>query len=219
LMSYALGGIGLPHLDVGGAEMFFRALVKLLPEARQDLQELTARPGGFHYDAVRAEGGVCASNPSAVVLMTDLNGEAFKHDAATFDGAPYCDRSNPARKTNVQAWQRLRHWCRIALRRRDMQAWIINDWISSVWAPAYNEVMERPHGTFREAFILARIWNTSRGSALAALGAAGTKADPRDRVAAELADYARRSRTHQQRVPVMQRPGVVYDFLAGVQMS
>jgi hypothetical protein len=146
--------------------------------------------------------------------MTDLDGAPFKHGAAAFGGPNYCDRFNPAHATDIDAWRKLRHWCRVGLRRRDMQAWIIKDWINTVWAPACNEVSSRPHGTFREALVVARIWNTSRGEALTALNAAQTEADSRKRIAAELAEYAKGSSTHRDRIGVMQRPGAAYDFFA-----
>jgi hypothetical protein len=214
LMSYALGGIGLPHLDVGGAVRFFDAVAARVPAAKRDLDQLKAMPNGFRYDVVRAKGGVCAPHPEAAVPMTDLDGVPFKHGAATFGGTKYCNRFNPAHATDIESWRKLRHWCRVALRRRDMQEWIIKDWINGVWVKAYNEVISRPHGTFREAFVVARIWNTSPGDALEALRAAQGEADPRKRIAAELAEYAKGSSTHQDRIGVMQRPGGVYDFLA-----
>jgi hypothetical protein len=214
LMSYALGGIGLPHLDVGGAEQFFKALRDRVPQAKQDVQQFTS---GFRYDVVRAKGGVCAPNPHTAVSMVDLNGEEFKHGEPTFGGPHYCDQFNRARFEDFAAWRKLRHWCRVGLRRRDMQAWIIRDWINSFWVPAYNEVMRHPHGTVSEAFVLARIWNTSHGSALNALSKAGVEANPEKRIAAELSAYAAESPTHKQRVGVMQRPGAVYRFLAGAQ--
>ena len=61
LMSYALGGIGLPHLDVGGAVRFFDAVAERVPAAKRDLDQLKAMPNGFRYDVVRAKGGVCAA--------------------------------------------------------------------------------------------------------------------------------------------------------------
>lgn len=215
LMSYALGGIGLPHLDTGGAVDFFDMLAQRLPDAKEALQRLSGMPGGFRYDTVRAEGGICAPIPKDAVSMTDLDGAAFEHDAATFGGTNYCNRFNPRRRNNPEAWRELRHWCRVGLRRRDVQEWVIKDWINTVWLPAYNEVMGRPHGTLKEAFVVARIWNTSRGAALKALRAAGAETDPEKRIAAELARYADGNSTHRARLGLMQRPGVVYDTLGG----
>src|SRR4029077_16041213 len=72
LMSYALGGIGVAHLDVGHAVRFFNAFVELVPAARPDLQQVGALSPKFHYDAIRAQGGTCAANAKQAVIMQDL---------------------------------------------------------------------------------------------------------------------------------------------------
>ncbi len=54
VMSYTIGGIGLPHLDRGSAIDFFDEVISKVPAAASDLNKL--KPG-FVYDAVRnAEG-------------------------------------------------------------------------------------------------------------------------------------------------------------------
>jgi hypothetical protein len=148
-------------------------------------------------------------------LITDLEGKDFQHGAPTFDGSNYCTRFNPERELDTEAWRKLRHWCRVGLRRRDMQEWIILDWLNNTWVQAYNEVMGRMHGTVPETLLVARMWNSSKRDALKALATAGNEPDPRKRIAAELASYAARSDTNRGRVGVMQRPSAAYDFLAG----
>jgi hypothetical protein len=214
LMSYALGGIGLPHLDVAGAETFFAVLTEKVPEAKDDLRQLASMPGGFRYDTIRARGGVCAADPEAAVITTDLAGQKFQHAAPTLGGPRYCTRFNAERELDAQAWQKLRHWCRVGLRRRDMQEWIVLDWLNDVWVRAYSEVMRRSHGTVPEALVVARMWNSSKGDALKGLAAAGDEPDPQKRIALELASYAARSETNQGRVGLMQRPSAAYGFLA-----
>jgi hypothetical protein len=54
LMSYTIGGIGLPHLDKESAEAFFTELGTRVPAAMPDLDGLMP---GFVYDNVRNEGG------------------------------------------------------------------------------------------------------------------------------------------------------------------
>jgi hypothetical protein len=210
LMSYALGGIGLPHLDVAGAARFFQAFVELVPAAQQDLQRIGALSGTFHYDAIRARGGTCAAVPNQAVLMQDLDGKPFQHAFPVFGGDNYCSRFNPDGQLDARAWQTLRHWSRVALRRRDMQAWIIKSWLNEVWVPAYHEVLGRPHGTIQEALVVARMWNSSKGDALAALQAAGAEPEPARRIQVELDNYGQRSATNRERAGVMKRPGVVY---------
>ncbi len=219
LMSYARGGIGLPHLDTGKAERFFDALVARVPEASQDLQQFRK---GFRYDSVRRGGGICPQSKIAVPVvdpyckatgqMASASCTEFPHGKqADADGDLYCDQYS---QTDLVAWNKLRHWCRVGLRRRDMQVWIIEDWINNVWVPAYTEVIGRPHGTLKEAFIVARIWSTSGGDATAALLAAGTESDPGKRIAAELARYGAGDATHEGRSGVMQRPWAAYDFFS-----
>jgi hypothetical protein len=213
LMSYALGGIGLPHLDVGGAERFLDEVARRVPASAGDLDMFTKPKGSFRYDMVRGAGGVRAANPKSAVLMNDLDGVPFRHDAATFGGASYCSRFNPGGRLDAEAWRRLRHWCCVALRRRDMQEWIILDWLDHVWRKALAEVVRRPHGTIREALVVARIWNSSKGAALEALDAAASETDPDRRIAVELRKYGEGSETRRRRAGVMQRPSTAYAFL------
>ena len=213
LMSYALGGIGLPHLDVAGAARFFAAFVERVPAAQQDLQRIGALSGTFHYDAIRARGGTCAADPSQAVLMQDLDGQPFQHAFPVFGGSKYCPRFNPDGHLDARAWQTLRHWSRVALRRRDMQAWIIKTWLNEVWVPAHNEVLGRPHGTIQEALVVARMWNSSKGDALGAVQAAGAEPEPAKRIQVELDHYGQRSATNRERAGVMKRPGVVYAMM------
>jgi hypothetical protein len=210
LMSYALGGIGLPHLDVASAARFFAAFVQRVPAAQQDLQRIGALSATFHYDAIRARGGTCAAVPSQAILMQDLDGQPFQHAFPIFGGNKYCSRFNPNGQLDARAWQTLRHWSRVALRRQDMQAWILKSWLNEVWVPAHNEVLGRPHGTIQEALVVARMWNSSKGDALAALQAAGAESEPTKRIQAELDHYGQQSATHHDRIGVMKRPGVVY---------
>ena len=220
LMSYALGGIGLPHLDTGDAVKFYEELVRLLPQARPDLASVGALSSDFNYDRVRAAGGVCAPNPKAAAVMTDIDGTQFQHDASTLGGEPYCSEHDPSGRLDTEAWQKLRHWSRIALRRRDMQAWVLQYWLDHVWAEAYSTVVATPHGSLREALAVARIWSSSRGDALRALRAAGQEPDTGKRLSAELETYSHDPRTgkvddvHAARTGIMQRPWAIVDLIS-----
>jgi hypothetical protein len=216
-MSYALGGIGLPHLDGAAAAKFYRALAERVPAATDDLQRIGALSNSFRYDPIRARGGTCAPKPAEAVAMQDLDRNEFQHAFPVWGGSSYCMKFNPERRLDSKAWQILRHWSRVGLRRRDMQTWIVTDWLNTFWVPAYNEVMRRPHGTAKEALVVARMWSSAPGDALSALSAAGSEPDPRKRIAAELARYAAGSQTHRDRVGVMHRPGAAYDFVTRPQ--
>jgi hypothetical protein len=161
VMSYTIGGIGLPHLDTGSAQDFFQELIRREPGAEPDLKQFTS---GFVYDAIRNEQG--------------------------------------------KRWETLKTWCLTGLRRFDIQKWILEYWVDHYWLPAYEAVMKDPNGTLEEAFVVSRIWNTSKGAGLAALAAAKGKKTPAERIAAELATYPKKDR-----YGVMQRPGAVYKFI------
>lgn len=212
LMSYTAGGIGIPHLDVGDAIPFFDELARLLPAAGPVAAELrhAGQDGSvFHYDVVRAQGGICSTAKPKPTKLIDLDGEPFSDVAESYAGPKYCQRFNSSSRLDPERWQRLRHWSRVGLRRRDIQAWIVGDWVAHRWMPAYLEVSSRPEGTLAEAFIIARIRNSSPALAQAALKAAGSATDPTRRIMAELARYARGSETNRCRAGVMQRPAAM----------
>lgn len=85
LMSYALGGIGIPHLDVDGAQRFLSEVGTRYPKAATDVAPFTNRRQTFRYDRVRATGGPCAPHTGDTVIMTDLDGKPFEHNAMTFE--------------------------------------------------------------------------------------------------------------------------------------
>lgn len=66
-------------------------------------------------------------------------------------------------------------------------------------------------GSLQEAFVLARILNSSNGAMKKALRAAGETRNAANRIAAELGDYGHKDGTHFSRIGLMQRPGVVYE--------
>ncbi len=137
--------------------------------------------------------------------MADLDGVPFRHGAAALAASDYCSRFNAAGALDAEAWQRLRHWCRVGLRRRDIQEWVMLDWLNGTFAEAVNAVLARPSGTLREATVVARILNSSRGAMNEALRAAGDETDPERRIGAELDEYAKGSETRAGRRGVMQR--------------
>jgi hypothetical protein len=62
----------------------------------------------------------------------------------------------------------------------------------------------------QEALVVARMWNSSKGEALASLQAAGAEPEPAKRIQVELDHYGQQSATNRERAGVMKRPGVVY---------
>ncbi|MEK7995317.1 MAG: hypothetical protein AAB403_16060 [Planctomycetota bacterium] len=160
LMSYTIGGIGLPHLDTGSAIEFFTKLGKRVPAAKADLDRIVP---GFVYDSIRNEGG--------------------------------------------KRWDMLTTRTLEGLRRRDMQEWIFDYWLRNYWQPAYTAVMSEEHGSIQEAFVVARIWNTSRGAGEAALAKASGMKSSEARIKAEFKKYNR-----PEREGTMRRPIEAYEF-------
>jgi len=210
LMSYALGGIGLPHLDVGDGPRFFRHLSELLPENVQLAEYARQLPSNFQYDRIRAAGGMCDHSK---VIGVDIFNEAFHHDAVTWSGDKYCRDHNPRNVNQPEQWQTFRSWARLGLRRKDMQRWVVDTWINDYWLTAYDRVMNAPHGSMGEAFVIARIWNSGSKYATDAMSAAASSADPARRVQLALDNYCARKTTYANRRGVMQRPFAVYQML------
>lgn len=210
LMSYALGGLGLPHLDVTDAVAFFDHLATLEPKATDTAKMLGRYPGGFKYDKLRAAGGLCGSSPSAAVAMVDLDGEPFRHDAAYYAGEKYCHRFETHGVSDPKDWQAFRHWARKGLRRRDMQRWITDRWIEKYWLPSCNLVLSQPHGSIEEAFVVSRIWNSRPALANKLVKNLTGVTDQKKRIDYELDEYGKLSETYRGRKGLMQRPGVIY---------
>ena len=98
-MSYALGGIGLPHLDVEDGVAFFRQLSKLLPGKRQLTAFLQRLPADFHYDRIRAAGGLCGGHHG--ITMADPAGEPFNHAAVIMAGRIIAGGTTPGLRTTL----------------------------------------------------------------------------------------------------------------------
>ncbi|WFU10894.1 hypothetical protein QA646_08665 [Rhizobium sp. CB3090] len=204
VMSYALGGLGLPHLDTGMAQDLFDEIAQRIPASANDLKQFRQ---GFRYDSVRARGGPCSGH--SAVIMADLNGEPFRHDAVMWGGQKYCHDHNPTNELDPERWQVLRTWARAGLRDREVQQWIVDYWLRKVWHPTLERLaFEKNVDPTDEAFVVARIWSTSKGAADAAVKTAGAQADPRKRIARELVSYG-----HERRHQMMQRLGAAYDSI------
>jgi hypothetical protein len=120
-------------------------------------------------------------------------------------------------------WAIFKRWTKAALLEREAQRWILADWVARFWLPSFDAVRDA-EGSAGEALVNARIWNSSKGSALCALGAASRAqaANPGggvNRIQIELDAYARpgacpRSSEHNRsRWPYMRRPVVLLDTL------
>ena len=214
MMSYSLGGLGLAHLDKNDIVAFLKELAKTSPGTGKEVEELVQYHGGFTFDRVRSAGGMCAADPEKTVIMTDLDSVPFKHDFPYLGGLGYCPIYNGDKRLDPAAWQRLRHWERVGLRRRDMQTWVVNYWLNAYWLPAYQSVMARPHGTVSEALIIVRIANSGPALAAHAVKLAGNEPDTQRRIDTELGYYGNLKKTYHDRLGVMRRPVVVLKALS-----
>lgn len=215
LMSYAKGGVGIPHADSG----FLRALFDYLKSNYPNLASEGTRffqLKGINFDVLYANGGHC--NKPVTVINTDLNGNKFGHNQFGYAGDSYCKTYKPRASTDEKDWQIFRHWIREALNKRDVQKWIIERWLKKYWLPSYEKVVLDNGGEITEAFINARIRNSSSVTANCAIEYAKNASDP---VAAQLEAYTLKKckgkNRHSRRFGVMQRPVVIYEAFSKQQ--
>lgn len=214
LMSYAIGGVGISHADVGDLEEFIRVVADephIVPaEHRQGLLRLADaslyREDLGTYDQIRAA-GVCAS-PAA---GTDLRGEPFDHFVNVGAGSAYCARYKND-KLNAHDWLVFRTWMRAAIRNRDMQEWLAALWLEKYWDKSLKKVPRGP-GYMEEVIVNVRVRNSSPRTADRALRRPATTIV--ERVQRELDEYgARDIDTLRRRCRLMLRPVVLYRHFA-----
>ncbi|TSD87441.1 hypothetical protein FFK22_017365 [Mycobacterium sp. KBS0706] len=215
LMSYAIGGVGISHADVGDLQKFMRYVADsgLVPqEHRADLLRLADdvqyRKPGVVYDELRAA-GVCAAEK----FQTDLSGEPFDH----FDVPPkksYCTKyANSA--LQARDWRIFRTWMRAALRTRTAQEWLVGLWMRDYWYKSLDRVPEGD-GWIEEALVNVRVRNSAR--AVANKAVTRPASTPTERVQRELDAYGEwKPSTLLRRCRIMLRPVVLYRHFAGEQ--
>lgn len=212
LMSYAKGGIGLPHADSGFLKKLFGYLKNNHPELA-DKEERFFQLEGINYDVLYANGGHCRT--PLTVIRYDLNGKNFGHKTFGYAGDSYCEKYQPKADTNEEDWQIFRHWMREALRKRDVQKWIIEYWITKYWIPSYEKIVIKGVGSVEEAFINARIRNSSSVTANCAIEHAEESAN---RIESQLEAYTLKKckgkERHKRRFGVMKRPIVLYQHFS-----
>ncbi|PWK45519.1 hypothetical protein [Pseudomonas sp. OV226] len=207
LMSYAVGGVGVDHTDSAQLKRLFDFIklnhLTLAPKADQFFNLR-----GINFDNIRARGGVCSTPRSEITL--DLDAKPFAHDIYG-GGSSYCGaHMNGA--TTLEDWQIFRHWIRTALRQKDVQSFIINQWLTNVWVPSYQAVLAAG-GSVEEAMINSRIRNSSPVTAKCAIDKANQVADGK-RIETQLKAYTdpdcKGKARHSERFGVMKRPMVLY---------
>jgi len=208
LMSYAIGGVGISHGDVGDLQDFLRRLAQKDNAASAERAGLVKladgvryRKPGVVYDEVRAA-GVC----SPTQFDTDLKGSAFEHRPQSATRAYCAERKNSA--LGAADWRLFRSAVRDALRSKEDQSWLLKYWLRKYWDVSLARVAPGP-GFIEEAMVNARIRNSSPVVANRAIARAG--ATPQQRVDHELDAYkAWNPRTAARRRGTMLRPVVLY---------
>lgn len=218
LMSYAVGGIGISHADVGDLERFIGLVAgsdivpmehrqALLRLANKDLYKPRNGRRQVIYDEIRAAGR-CVPNPSD----TDLNGRNFDHFKGPA-GPDYC-RKYANKTLTDNDWRVFRTWMRAALRTRPMQEWLVLLWMDKYWTPSLKKVPPGP-GYIEEVIVNVRIRNsTPRVADRAPTRRQATSVA--ERVQRELDTYGEwNMRTLKRRCRIMLRPVVLYRHFAG----
>ena len=208
LMSYAVGGVGISHADVGDLEEFLIWIANsgIVPsEHKQQLLDLTEkryRKEGVLYDELRAAGR--CFHPEKV----DLLGEDFRH----FDGpagSKYC-RDYENGSLDARDWLVFRTWVRKALRTREAQRYLLNLWFRDYWQHTLPQVPPG-EGAVEEMLVNARIRNSAPRVARLAPQRVQRLPGTAGRVQRELDAYAEwRPKTARRRWRLMMRPVVLY---------
>jgi len=157
LMSYAQGGIGIPHADSGFLEDILDEIKDNYSTIAPKFDRLYALKE-INFDKLYANGGHCTS--PATRIMEDLNGVPFKHSKRGTSNEKYCSKHNN-KKSNVEDWQIFRHWMRAVLRKKEMQKFIIDRWIRKFWSVSYEKTMKKEGGTIARAICNTRIRNSN----------------------------------------------------------
>jgi uncharacterized protein YgiM (DUF1202 family) len=200
LMSYAKGGVGIPHADSS-------FLQKIIEEIKTNHKDIAPKFDQFYalkgtnFDKLYANGGHCTSPVSTI--MTDLEGNAFGHTKFGNAGSSYCATYN-TKATTVEDWQVFRHWIRAALRTKAMQSFILDYWIGHYWQPSYEKTMAAG-GSISEALINTRIRNSGSVKANANIGKS---------ISDQLKDYGK-----DRRWGVMLRSANMWEANAGLPIS
>jgi hypothetical protein len=138
LMSYAIGGVGISHADVGDLQEFVEWVAgstNIVPPDRKDgllhLTKIKYRHGGIQYDEVRAA-GLC--NQQKGQSDNDLlKGEPFHYSPFVVSPAEVdCDKWRND-SLNPDDWLVFRTWIRAALRTQDAQEYLLRLWFEKYW--------------------------------------------------------------------------------------
>jgi hypothetical protein len=223
LMSYAIGGVGISHADVGDLEEFVTWVADsdIVPgDKKGALLRLTTikyinTERGIQHDEVRAA-GLCKQQHPNGKEDKDLLGESFHH----VEGPVDCNKWRN-KNLNPDDWQVFRTWMRIALRTEDAQAYLLRRWFEKYWGKTVN--MLPPGDSFaEEAMINVRIRNSLPQAANTAIKLATAHQGTAEKIQVQLKEYdGAKPSTPQHPGPAMRRwklmmrPIVLYRHFLG----
>jgi hypothetical protein len=214
VMSYAVGGVGILHADVGDLMEFVKWVAEsdLVPMNRKEgllrPTQVKYHKAGTVYDEVRAAGRC-----KPPVADADLLGEPFHH----FSGPAASDYCTKYRNgaLSPQDWLVFRTWIRATLRTRDGQAYLLRRWFDKYWTPTTKQV-PGGDGHAEETLLNVRIRNSSPVAAKNATERSPSLPGVAGRVQRELDAYAAFNRkTALRRWKIMMRPVVLYRHFSG----
>jgi hypothetical protein len=132
------------------------------------------------------------------------NGLKYKHLNPREDGTT----------AETTDWDALVHFCEEALGRREVEHWVLARWLKKYWVRSLQQVIAAG-GSIPEAFINARIRNSSPRNAACALAYAQGKPN---RIKAEIDAYVDKAicpdakNRHRTRAGYMQRPVAMWNY-------
>lgn len=219
LMSYSKGGIGVMHQDSSGLALLMGYIEINHPDVVPNANKNAFfQLKGINFDKLYAAGGHCTK--PLTEIKTDLDGVDFQHTShLKYAGVDYCSRYlKPELNLGPKEWQIYRHGMREALRREDVQFRVMRDFANKEWASAYQRVVVKGKRDVREAFIIARIENSSPVLAKCAFNSAQGAGSTNARIQKQLVAYAAGCKGSKVRMkerwPYMQRAVIAYDAFA-----
>lgn len=216
LMSYAVGGVGISHADVGDLEEFVRWIAGSGIVSKTDekaallrLAEVKYRKNGIVYDEVRAAGR-CSDDPGG----KDLQGEPFDHFKGPA-GSKYCSRYHNKNLTE-EDWRVFRTWMRVSLRTKAGQAHLLQLWFRAYWQSTLDQVPDG-EGAAEEMLVNVRVRNSAPSIAKEAFHRHPPLPAAAGRVQRQIDAYADwKLKTARRRWKIMLRPVVLYRHFSGL---
>lgn len=216
LMAYSIGGIGISHADEDEFVAFVKEIAKfpeLIYAQRKELLRVIEpslyKDAKVKFDQLRAA-SVCREGEP--ILGKDLFGEPFHHHGIG-GGAKYCARFFGSHALQARDWLVFRTWSRLAMRRRDIQQMLLEQWMKKYWDKSLAQ-MTAGEGREEEAFANVRFRNSASTAANNFCAPQGASVEAR--ISHQMKRYHEVSGDRViRRVDIMQRPIALYRKYTG----